>query len=162
MAGPNGSGTSPGITLHPWYGLLTVAYMGALYWQSSLPGFDVGRDDPVVQLASNLLHIPLFAGLTYCFAGAISGGKGRQGLPWRLLGLTFLGTGAYAALDEWHQSFVPGRHATVSDFVLDLVGIGGMLVMLRLGTPLDRARGAARNSPSENRSARARREIPMP
>ena len=28
----------------------------------------------------------------------------------------------YGASDEWHQSFVPGRFATLSDFVSDAVG----------------------------------------
>ncbi|HTS19815.1 MAG TPA: VanZ family protein [Verrucomicrobiae bacterium] len=35
------------------------------------------------------------------------------------LALAILITAAYAASDEWHQSFVPGRHCRVSDVVLD-------------------------------------------
>ena len=125
-------GTSPVTERHPWYGLLALAYLGVVYWLSSVPEFGISRDDPVVQAASNLLHIPLFAGLTLCFARAISVGEGRHELPWRQSGLTFVGIGAYAALDEWHQSFVPGRHASLSDFFLDLGGILGVVLALRL------------------------------
>jgi VanZ family protein len=32
---------------------------------------------------------------------------------------------AYAASDEWHQSFVPGREATPRDVAIDGIGIGG-------------------------------------
>lgn len=120
-----------GIELHPRCGLLTLAYMVGIYWLSSLSlGFREGH--PLVQLASNLFHLPLYAGLTFCFLKAVSEGRGDKGGLWELSGLTFLGAGAYAALDEWHQSFVPGRSASISDFLLDLVGIGGMLLILRI------------------------------
>ena len=34
----------------------------------------------------------------------------------------------YGASDEWHQTFVPGRYATVADWVADVFGsIGGVL-----------------------------------
>lgn len=34
----------------------------------------------------------------------------------------------YGASDEWHQSFVPGRFATLADWVADALGaIGGVL-----------------------------------
>lgn len=132
MGGSNGPGALPGFGLHPWYGLLTLAYVGAVSWLSSFPDLGMGEDDALVQLASNLLHIPLFAGLTFCLAQTISGGRARQELPWQLLGLTMLGSGVYAALDEWHQSFVPGRDGALQDVLLDFVGIVGTLVILRI------------------------------
>jgi VanZ family protein len=30
---------------------------------------------------------------------------------------------AYAASDEWHQSFVPGRTATAEDVAIDGIGV---------------------------------------
>lgn len=39
---------------------------------------------------------------------------------------------AYGALDEWHQSFVPGRHPSSLDWLSDLVGallVGFLLVL---------------------------------
>ena len=36
----------------------------------------------------------------------------------------------YGASDEWHQSFVPGRFATLADWVADVLGsIAGVLVV---------------------------------
>jgi VanZ family protein len=40
----------------------------------------------------------------------------------RLAVITILIVAAYAALDEYHQSFVPGRGAAVSDVLLDTAG----------------------------------------
>ena len=133
------------VKFHPWYGLFTLAYLVGIYWLSSLSDFGVGEGEPMVQLASNLFHIPLYAGLAFCVLQALSGAQGIQGVPCALSGLSFLGTAAYAALDEWHQAFVPGRFASVGDFLLDLVGIVGMLFILpRLGVDAMRLRQQSR------------------
>jgi VanZ family protein len=55
--------------------------------------------------------------------------------PWRwreagfVLAIVFL----YAASDEFHQSFVPGRTALVSDVLIDTAGGGAGLTLLYLG-----------------------------
>jgi VanZ family protein len=56
---------------------------------------------------------------------------GRQGvhLAWALA--TIAVVGCYAALDEFHQSFVPGRTAAVSDVLLDTAG--GIAAQLIVG-----------------------------
>lgn len=36
----------------------------------------------------------------------------------------------YAGVDEWHQSFVPGRHGTLHDVAIDAIGIGIMSALL--------------------------------
>lgn len=38
----------------------------------------------------------------------------------------------YALSDEWHQSFVPGRHATLDDAAADIVGIVLAALLFRL------------------------------
>lgn len=44
-----------------------------------------------------------------------------------------MGSG-YGVFDEWHQSFVPGRHASVGDAVVDAIGvIGGFAIFRRRG-----------------------------
>ena len=110
------------------YSLLTVAYLLVIYWLSSLP--DLGPpDDPRMLLVLNLGHIPLFAGLAFCLLKSVSRVGEFRGARY---GLAFAVSGACGALDEWHQSFVPGRHCSMGDFLLDLAGVGAMLIMLRL------------------------------
>ena len=103
-----------------------LGYMVGLFALSSIPGAPIpdaiitpallGWIHPSVQ---NLLHVPLFAGLAWlCY---------RTCRPWireeRLLALiTFLLTISYGVFDEWHQSHIPGRCASLSDLGLDATG----------------------------------------
>lgn len=50
----------------------------------------------------------------------IRAGKKESHLGWALAAVAIVA--AYAALDEFHQSFVPGRTAAVSDVLLDTAG----------------------------------------
>jgi VanZ family protein len=45
-----------------------------------------------------------------------------------VLSLSWLGTAFVAAMDEWHQSFIPSRTGTVEDVVLD--STAGLLFLL--------------------------------
>ena len=55
--------------------------------------------------------------------------KRRKLFP-KFPGVTALGA-VFAALDEWHQSFVPGRGPGVGDVVLDTCGVAaGCLITL--------------------------------
>ena len=116
------------IPLNPRYGLLAVAYVLAIHRLSSIPDLPP-EPDSVVRLAFNLGHVPLFAGLAFCLLQSLPG----LGRAWGTrYGLAFALSAACGALDEWHQSFVPGRDCSLGDFLLDLAGIAGMLVALRL------------------------------
>ena len=108
------------------YLLLALVYMGGIYWLSSLS--DIVAKGGV---DTNLLHIPLYAGLAFCLLNAMSATRPRQAIPLRLHGFAFVVAASCAALDEWHQSFVPGRNASTGDFSLDLLGIGLMLFLAR-------------------------------
>ena len=68
--------------------------------------------------ADKLVHGGLFLilGLTLAW------GKGRTGSDVSGLLFLLLGVG-YGALDEWHQSFVLGRDASVGDWVADSAGV---------------------------------------
>ena len=63
---------------------------------------------------------------------------GEQSKPNRLLSListpeiaAFLLSLAYAASDEWHQSYVPGRSASLTDVTWDTSGVTlGMIILL--------------------------------
>jgi VanZ family protein len=47
---------------------------------------------------------------------------------WQTAGLALLMTAAYAATDEWHQTFVPGRTPAVGDVLID--SSGGLISLL--------------------------------
>jgi hypothetical protein len=61
-----------------------------------------------------MLGLLLFRGWRATF------GQGRAML-WRTSLLSWLGTAFVAAMDEWHQSFIPSRTGTWKDAVLDSV-----------------------------------------
>ena len=57
----------------------------------------------------------------------------RQALP-----LAILLSAGSAASDEWHQSFVPGRSALVSDFAIDTAGATIAMIVLHTDESLRR------------------------
>jgi VanZ family protein len=56
---------------------------------------------------------------------------------------------AYAVFDEWHQSFVAGRNASVSDVIVDVIGAALMLLVIGCWSLL-RARRS--RTPAESQS----------
>ena len=59
--------------------------------------------------------------------------------PGRRLALAFLVAILYGLSDEWHQSYVPGRDASLFDIVIDAIGAGtGLAIARRLGAEMDR------------------------
>jgi VanZ family protein len=99
--------------------------MAALFFMSSIPG-NLPEDRLVGQIFQwfspnwqNLLHVPLYAGLTASWLWALA--ERRISHPvW--LAVAFLLTIIWAALDEAHQLSVPGRYASLTDLALDLAG----------------------------------------
>jgi VanZ family protein len=74
-------------------------------------------------------------------------GRKQTRLAWAAVAL--LAVAAYASLDEFHQSFVPGRTAAVSDVVLDTTGgafaqLAAALVLL-IAAARDRRKTVAGN-----------------
>lgn len=58
----------------------------------------------------------------------------RRPWSWREPRWALLMVFAYACLDEWHQTFVPGRQGTLHDVLLDtLGGAFGLLLLWRAG-----------------------------
>ena len=115
--------------LHLGYGLAATGYMTGIFFLSSLQG---GRSGPGLELLSNLIHIPLFSGLALCLLLSLAGGQWPRTTSSHLYGVVGLLAATYAAFDEWHQSFVAGRSASFGDFLLDCLGIAGLLLLHRL------------------------------
>jgi len=114
------------------YAGASLDYTAAIFWASSLQRIPV-PDGPAgaFSLATNLFHVPLYATLAFLIARTLSAG-GREALSIRSTAAVLMLASVSAALDEWHQSFVPGRTAAMSDFLLDVAGVGGMLLLLSL------------------------------
>jgi len=45
-----------------------------------------------------------------------------RGWSWKAAGISLLIAAIYAATDEWHQSFIPGRTAALADVLIDSSG----------------------------------------
>ncbi len=100
-----------------------LLYMAVIFALSSIPD-DSSFSGPALLLAypnlNNVLHIPLFAGLTLLCLRYLH----AAGFEWRRAELyTACGIFAFAFSDELHQYFVPGRFASITDLLLDAFGI---------------------------------------
>jgi VanZ family protein len=120
--------TTPGMKFRPdlRYSLLTVMYLSGIYWLSSIPDLST-HERPLLDLAQNIGHAPLYAGLAFL---VLKSGSGIPASSWPWKAAVLLAGAACAALDEWHQSFVRGRFSSLGDFLVDLIGMGGMLAFL--------------------------------
>ena len=72
--------------------------------------------------ADTILHFCEYFFLAYLLRRALTDGASsfwrRAAWIW-----TILLAGLYAALDEWHQGFIPGRCPALKDWIADLVGV---------------------------------------
>ena len=95
-----------------------LVLMGVIYALSAQPSLDSGLG-LIDHIGRKLIHFGAYALL--CF------------LWWRALKavlLAFVLASGYAITDEFHQSFVDGRHGTPVDWLIDSAGAG--FVALRL------------------------------
>lgn len=76
-------------------------------------------------------HVTEYFILSLLVLRGIRAGKRGVHLGWALAAIAIVG--CYAALDEFHQSFVPGRTAAVSDVLLDTAGGIAAQVVVGLG-----------------------------
>jgi VanZ family protein len=101
----------------PW--LAAVLWGAAIFTVSSLPDPDPGL--PLFPGCDKILHFIEYSilgvGLRYWAGGArplfLAGGVG------------------FAAIDEFHQRYVPGREASLWDWVADLAGLGVGFLAIR-------------------------------
>lgn len=116
--------------MRPWLRWLpALAWCAAIYWFSASPVFVASSTREVFGLFNILVrksaHFAAFGTLALLFYWALVQYRYRWIGAWMLATL-------YAASDEWHQSFVPGRGAGVDDVLLDSLGALVMLVVLGL------------------------------
>ena len=81
-------------------------------WASSRPGSQVGVSEPW----DKVVHC--FAYAILAFTLCLAAGKWRSRVLWAVP----LFIALFAASDEWHQSFVPGRSCDPKDWMADMIG----------------------------------------
>ncbi|MDH5536772.1 MAG: VanZ family protein [Betaproteobacteria bacterium] len=105
---------------------LPLLIMGAFYWLSSLPGTPLPDDPALYALVywvppsvQNALHIPAYAALAWAWSWTL--GAWLRAPVARAIGACAIAS-TYGVFDEWHQSLVPGRYASLTDIALDIAG----------------------------------------
>ena len=103
-----------------------VVLMGAIFFLSHQPSLDSGLG--VIDLIGRkLLHFAEYALLCFLWWRALV----TVTTPERAALCAFLLASGYAATDEYHQTFVEGRHGTPVDWAIDSAGAAAAAIRLR-------------------------------
>lgn len=102
---------------------LLVAYMGLIFWLSSLTVLPVPMRFPY---EDKLIHA-----IAYAVMGFLAGNAFADGTQKKRFWLAFALVSLYGISDELHQAFVPGRETSFGDWLADTVGawIGAYLYL---------------------------------
>lgn len=106
-----------------------LGWMALIWWLSSGP-IDVRPPLPAPDFFWNLAHAPVFALLAALAAVAAAPRPLPTSWPdpgWRARLVAFGLVAVWAALDEWRQAHVAGRHGSPFDFLTDLTGAACVL-----------------------------------
>jgi len=110
--------------------------MGVIFFLSAQPSLDSGLG-VIDQVGRKLIHFAEYALLCFLWWRALV----TVTSPGRAALFAFLLASGYAATDEYHQTFVEGRHGSQIDWAID--SAGAALAALRLRTARARERTAA-------------------
>jgi VanZ family protein len=102
-----------------------VALMALIFFLSAQPSLDSGLGT-IDEIGRKVVHFAEYALLCFLLWRAL-----RTLMdPRRAALMAFAIASAFAATDEWHQTFVEGRSGTVTDWLIDTAGAG--LAALRI------------------------------
>lgn len=100
--------------------LPVLAWMGFIFYVSSLPGSDI---PPLFPFQDIIFHFSAYCLLAFLFNRALKNTY-KDMAPLQLIFSTILFVFFYGITDELHQAFVPGRQA--SGFDLFINGLGSV------------------------------------
>jgi VanZ family protein len=107
--------------------------MGVIFFVSDQPSLNSGLG--LIDLVGRkLIHFAEYALLTFLWWRALV----TLMSPGRAALLAFALASAYAATDEYHQTFVEGRHGSPIDWAIDSAGAGLAALKLRTARVWDR------------------------
>jgi VanZ family protein len=106
--------------------------MAVIYALSSIPGEARAGLDGLAEFLlwvppniQNLLHLPLYAGLTLLWLWVLPLWISHRQIIYTV---AFLLAAVYGVVDEFHQLHVPGRYASLVDISLNMLGAGLAIV----------------------------------
>jgi VanZ family protein len=116
-------------TLRKAFLLLALAWAGLIWYLSDQSGLDIPQ---AFDSQDKALHLVAFGVLGFLVMGTqqLPGNAFPTGSFWKVCILC----AGYGVLDEYHQSFVPGRNPDVFDVAADITGavLGAWLLVVLL------------------------------
>ena len=95
-----------------------IIYWAVLLFLTSLPGADL----PDLKVSDKIEHVLAFWGLAILLKLALALQNKYLNLKKHSSFFTLLIIGVYAALDEFHQLYIPGRSCDILDWTADFSG----------------------------------------
>ena len=95
--------------------LAVAGWMALIFFLSSQPQLPSPPDPLADLIFKKGAHFTVYAVLAVLFRRALPPSRWIWALSWMF-------TVLYASSDEWHQSFVPGRHPQLTDVLIDVCG----------------------------------------
>ncbi len=105
-----------------------LAWAGLIAYLSHIPSLSTGAPGVWDLVVRKIGHVGEYALLTFLLWRAL---RAHGSAPSRVLlwsGTLALG---FAVSDEFHQSFIPGREGALRDVLIDTVGVGAALWIVR-------------------------------
>lgn len=123
----------------------SIVWMGVIFFLSSIPELRSSLPSWGDTIARKAAHVIEYAVLSFLLARSFDAsrtavsrarsGAAQRGVLTPRFVLVCIMSILYAASDEWHQSFVPGRQASFADGTIDTIGIVLGLCVARIQKP---------------------------
>jgi VanZ family protein len=108
-----------------------LAWAGLIASLSHIPSLETGAPGAWDLVVRKIGHVGEFGVLTFLLWRAL---RAQGWAKSRVLIWSGIGALAFAASDEFHQSFIPGREGAVRDVLIDSIGIAAWLGLSRFAS----------------------------